>query len=68
MLTYSYIDPGAAPAFSLLPGPVVTPSGTKDNSDKSGTVPEIPGQLEPMVPCRKTCTNHDNSLYYRSYI
>ena len=34
---------------SLLPGPVVTPSGTRDNFKKSGTVPEIPGQLEPMT-------------------
>ena len=30
---------------SLLPAPVVTPSGTRDNFKKSGTVPEIP---EPM--------------------
>ena len=49
---YVFLDPGAAPAlsslFSLLPGPVVTPSGTRDNFAKSGTVPEIPGQLEPI--------------------
>ena len=24
------------------------PSGTRDRGKKSGTVPEIPGQLEPM--------------------
>ena len=27
---------------------VLLPSGTRDNCQKSGTVPEIQGQLEPM--------------------
>ena len=34
---------------SLLPAPVVTPSVTRDNFEKSGTVSEIPGQLGPML-------------------
>jgi len=33
---------------SLLPGQTIRPSGTWDKGKKSGTVPEIPGQLEPM--------------------
>ena len=28
---------------------VVKPSGTRDKVNKSGTVPEIPGQMEPML-------------------
>ena len=34
---------------SLPPGQTIRPSGTRDKGKKSGTVPEIPGQLEPMV-------------------
>ena len=30
---------------------VVKRSGTRDKVNKSGTVPEIPGQLEPMQSC-----------------
>jgi len=33
---------------NLLPGQTIGPSGTRDKGKKSGTVPEIPGQLEPM--------------------
>ena len=34
---------------------VVKPSGTRDKINKSGTVPEIPGQLEPMYMLRPDC-------------
>ena len=34
----------------LLPGQTVGASGTRDNVNKSGTVPDIPGQLEPTAP------------------
>jgi len=33
---------------SLLPGQTIRPSGIRDKGKKSGSVPEIPGQLEPM--------------------
>ena len=35
--------------ISDLPGQIGRPSGTRDKVNKSGTVPEIPGQLEPMA-------------------
>ena len=34
----------------LLPEQTIEPSRTRDKGQKSGTVPEIPGQLEPMLP------------------
>ena len=34
--------------LASLPGQTIELSGTRDKVNKSGTVPEIPGQLEPM--------------------
>ena len=34
---------------SLLLGQTIGPSGTRDKGKKSGTVPEILGQLEPLT-------------------
>ena len=36
-------------ACARFPGQIGRSSGTRDKVNKSGTVPEIPGQLEPMI-------------------
>ena len=43
------------------------PSGTRDNSEKSGTVPEFPGQLEPMDCVAQPMEVRDMSLQYLFY-
>ena len=49
---------GNVACVSDLPGQIGRSSGTRDKVNKSGTVPEIPGQLEPM------CTIHLTSLNF----
>ena len=52
-----------------LPGQTIDPSGTRDKVNKSGTVPEIAGQLEPMLTFPfsynggSLCPTIDRSLY-----
>ena len=43
------------------------PCGTRDKSSKSGTVPEIPGQLEPMRSYGKHAHTHDKCIIISSY-